>query len=750
MNTTQLLAKFGNFKKAGAGYLVHCPSHEDDRPSLSIGTGDNGAIVMYCHAGCEPAQILAKIGLQMKDLYPPKQNLPPGIAKTYDYTDVAGKLLYQVCRKHDKTFLQRRPDGSGGWIWKTGKAVKRVPYRLHELAGHKTVYVVEGEKDADRLWSIGLPATTNAGGAGKWGASESKALRDVGVTRVVIIPDNDEPGVIHANEVAQKCKKVGLAQSIVMLPGLSIKEDVSDWLAQGHDREELEELVNTTPYLVPPPQSQPGGSTAEPVQTSSSQPIVESEASSQDPDALADPTKYAPSGGDGTPYDIGAAEAFRDRFGDRVRYDHTQERWLIWQEHFWRPDESGEVKLLAKRHIDLWQQEAMKAVTYPLRRQLVNFTLKLDKKSSMEGMMSCATWQTPISTSGTEWDANGWLLGVRNGVVDLRTGQLRSGQRTDWITQQAGALYDPQAQCPRWIQFLEEVLDGNAVLIDYVHKALGYSLTGDMREQCFFLAIGGGANGKSIFLDTLETVWGSYGHRANMRIFVGNDGEKFHLAELDKRRLIFASETKPNTRMNEHVVKNFTGGESQSAERKFGQPFTFKPIGKLWLGVNHQPKIVDDSFGFWRRVRMIPFLRTFVGSVEDRGLKDKLKLEAPGILAWTVQGCLKWQTEGLETPEVVRVAVEDYQNEEDPLTEFFAERCIIEPNSVVTFSALFAAYNTWAESQGISPRDRLSRRAMGNNLKRRFDTKDSDGMRRYEGIELKPAHVPVGHTPSMY
>lgn len=762
MNVIQFAGRFQGARQAGAGFLVRCPAHDDQRSSLSIGEGQNGGIVMYCHAGCSTQAILDALGMQMSDLAPerpPQASRSTGqqrasIVKTYDYKLVDGTLSYQVVRKSDKTFLQRRPDGNGGWIWKIAKSVKRVPYRLPELLGKSTVYIVEGEKDADNLWSIGLPATCNSGGAGKWGASETKALKNAGCVRVIILPDNDGPGVNHANEVAGRCRSAGMSVSIIPLPGLAEHGDVSDWLSQGHSRVDLEEIVSGTPYVVPPP--------AQPYQTAQDAsglltdqdagltpddaPAVSVAETPADPDALPDPTKYAPPGSDGIPYDVGAGEAFRDRFGDRIRFDHSQQRWLIWSGHYWRPDDDGAIWRLAKRHVDLWQAEAMRARAYVHRKNLVNYCLQLDKRSRLELMVKCAASEEPISTSGAQWDSNHWLLGVQNGVVDLKTGELRDGRRDDWITKQAGCAFDPDAQCPRWLQFLNEVMCDDAAMVDYIHRALGYSLTGDMREQAFFLAVGGGSNGKSLFLDTLEHVWGAYGHRANMRIFIGPDGsDKFHLAELEGRRLIFASETKPGQRMNEHVVKNFTGGESQSADRKFGQPFTFKPIGKIWLGVNHHPRIADDSFGFWRRVRIVEFLQTFTGASDDRGLKAKLQQEAAGILAWAVRGCLLWQESGLGTPPRVANAVDEYQQNEDPLREFLVECCTFDnPDAVTSFAAIYAAYDDWCKLVRIDPRHKMSRRGMGENLKRRLATADANGVRRYRGIEIRPTKIVAG------
>lgn len=320
MNVTQFVDRFPNKRPAGSGFLVRCPAHDDNRNSLSVGPGTNGGIVLYCHAGCSTPDIVAAMGLTMASLMPDRTpearqpGVPPGFVAMYDYRDVDGTLLYQVLRKANKDFYQRKPkagiifDGDPDptnrehWDWKVAKKVKRVPYRLPDLLGQETIYVVEGEKDANNLHSIGLPGTCNAGGAGKWGATETKALRDqCGCQRVIIIPDNDGPGATHANDVAQKCRNAGLAVTILPLPGLAEHGDVSDWLSQGHTRQELEALA-ARPYVVPPVQEGQRPAPA-PVRAATGQPASQVQVL-EDPDALADPTKYAPVGSDGIPHDI--------------------------------------------------------------------------------------------------------------------------------------------------------------------------------------------------------------------------------------------------------------------------------------------------------------------------------------------------------------------------------------------------------------------------------------------------------------
>lgn len=237
-NVDEVLRSFRNVKKTGAQeWIVECPAHEDETPSLSIGEKD-GKVLLHCHAGCRTEDVLRAAGLSMSDLGGGKKTDLGKVVATYDYRDEGGTLLYQIVRSEPKKFLARHPDGKGDWVWDL-KGVRRVLYRLPELVAASSdnlVFIPEGEKHVDRLVSLGLVATTNPLGAGKWRPEFNEFLRG---RQVVILPDNDEPGREHAAQVAQSLEGVAASVMILDLEGLPEKGDIINWLDAGHTKDEL-------------------------------------------------------------------------------------------------------------------------------------------------------------------------------------------------------------------------------------------------------------------------------------------------------------------------------------------------------------------------------------------------------------------------------------------------------------------------------------------------------------------------------
>ena len=243
-----VLSRLDSVKRSGSGWTAKCPTHDDNTASLAIGEGDDGGVLLHCHAGCEFAAIVKSLGLAMADVMPPENGSGKSkmkIVAEYDYRDECGELLYQAVRLDPKDFRQRRPKEGGGWVWKLEKT-RRVLYRLLELLAAdptRPVFVPEGEKDVDRLGSLDVVATCNVGGAGKWRQEYCEHLRG---RHVVVLADNDAAGRKHAEQVAGMLQGIAASVRVLYLPDLPEKGDVSDWLDAGGDADKLLALARAT------------------------------------------------------------------------------------------------------------------------------------------------------------------------------------------------------------------------------------------------------------------------------------------------------------------------------------------------------------------------------------------------------------------------------------------------------------------------------------------------------------------------
>jgi len=266
------------------------------------------------------------------------------------------------------------------------------------------------------------------------------------------------------------------------------------------------------------------------------------------------------------------------------------------------------------------------------------------------------------------------------------------------------------------------------------------NLTGDTREQTIVISHGKGANGKTRMLSILRHTLGDYAYDApfstfelNQRASIPND-----LAALVNKRLVTSSETNEGTRLNEARIKALSGQDSITARFLHCEFFTFEPVAKFLLAVNHRPRVQDDSYGFWRRVRLIPFNREFKGEADDKQLGEKLAVESSGILNWLIEGCLTWQKQGLEpTPNCVLQATEEYRSESDPLSQFVLDELVIQPQAQVKASLLYKSYITWAEDQGLQKREIITNTAFGRRIGQKFKKIQNRDANFYQGVGLK-------------
>ena len=696
-----LLGRLQEVREVAGGWQARCPAHADDSPSLSITAGQDGRALIHCHAGCEAVDVVHALELEWRDLFPAKSG-GSQIVGTYDYVDDAGNVRYQVVRFAPKEFRQRHrcpQNRTDGWEWGLGgntercscPKFERVLYRLPEVAkaarAGGVVFVVEGEKDADRLAGLGLTATCNLGGAGKWRKSYAHDLRG---THVVILPDYDVPGRDHAQQVARGLHGVASTLKVVNLPGLLEHGDVSDWLDAGHDLRELFELVKSTSGWTP-------------VMAAQAQPAA-SAVAVPDPQAANAPTRLFPEDAPSLT-DTGNSTRLITLHGERLRHVHAWGTWLVWDGTHWEHDpKTALLDELAKDVGVGLKQEAVGCTDEAVAKQLFAWGQTSLSAGKIRAMAVLARGIPGVLIDHEQLDADGWLLGVQNGVLELKTGRFRTADPRDLMTVQTPVIYDPAARCPRWEQALREWFPDETVRA-YVQRVAGAALVGEQRDHVFVIHYGEGGNGKGTFVRALEAVLGPYATKIHLSLLIEVKYREHDTvrAALFRTRLAVAEETSQVARLNESSVKNLTGGDRIMARRMREDPWSFSPTHSLWLQTNHLPQIQGRDTGIWRRIRVVRWVSHFaVGQNADTGLDARLSVEGPGILNWLLEGCRMWQAHGLQEPETVMRDTLAYRASQDVL-ERFAEDAGLEFRQGLAMEGarLQEKLKEWLEQEGL-------------------------------------------------
>jgi len=261
--------------------------------------------------------------------------------------------------------------------------------------------------------------------------------------------------------------------------------------------------------------------------------------------------------------------------------------------------------------------------------------------------------------------------------------------------------YDPDAQCPQWTEFLTDIMCGNADMVSFLQRVVGYSLTGRTTEQCFFILYGTGANGKSVFISVLRNLLGEYAKTAEFSSFIErkNDTVRNDLARLSGARFVVGSEGDAGHALSESVVKSLTGEDTITARYLYKEYFEFVPTFKLFLVTNHKPDIKNQDRGIWRRVYLIPFVKSVLPENQNPHLVEELSAELPGILRWAVDGCRAWQALKLQPPAIVQEATEEYRQDMDILGPFLEECFLRDTDSRTPSSSIYTEYVQWCESE---------------------------------------------------
>lgn len=436
--------------------------------------------------------------------------------------------------------------------------------------------------------------------------------------------------------------------------------------------------------------------------------------------------------------DIGNAERFVQQHGHVLRYVHAWGRWLVWDGACWSIDESGEVERLAKQTARSIWREAAYATTDDELKEITKHARRSESRDRVSAMLHLAQSEPGIPISHYELDSDPWLLNCTNGTIDLHTGRLRRHNPDDFLTKLAPVAYpdEPGVDCPLWEEFLDTIFAENRDLIGYLQKFLGSSLVGRVFEHTLPIWYGGGANGKSVTIETWCDILGrGYAMKAPANLLMARKNEQHptERADLFGKRFVAAVEAEESGRLNESLIKELTGGDTIRARRMREDFWEFKPSHSIVLVTNHKPIVRGTDNGIWRRLRLVPFDVTIPTEKQDKQLSQKLQAEAGAILRWAVHGCLAWQQDGLQEPGIVVEATNAYRAAEDVLHDFLDELCELGSEFSCKAGDLYGTYSKWCDDRRERP---LGQRKFGIRLTERGIERYRNNGIWYRGVGL--------------
>lgn len=712
MKIEEFLSYFPGWKQTGTNqYIAHCPTRTDKNPSLSISVSDDGRILMHDHGGASNAEILSKVGLKMRDLYPenvqrpaasPQQSEKRKVVAVYQYLDKDGKVVAEKVRYEPKSFGWRVPMDGGSYDYHKPKFVP--PYNMPTLVKSPFIFLVEGEKDADILTKIGVPAVSLPDGSmhGRWNGKYTKYF-DGKV--VIIIPDNDDVGQAYAKSASEAISKVALKCGIFDLkkwwPTIPAKGDVSDYIAA-----KGEEAVKYLKRL-----SDKAAERAKQLQSANIASAAKAPAILKtEDDFLREIRKLDPYNNSlYSSTDNGSGLLFADLIKGQARFVPSQKQWSLYDSIHWAADEGNmKVMELCKMAGNALHRYAFDIKDEKARNAYMQYTSRWLTRPYRKVILDDAASVYPISMS--EFDADVYLFNCKNGTLDLKAGKFRAHDPEDKITKVADVVYDPNAKCPRFEQFVAEIMSNDADKSAFLQKALGYALSGDSRYECLFIMYGSTTrNGKSTMMEGTLRVFGDYGATVTPETIAAKQrnsaGPSEDLARLAGKRLANISEPSRGLRLNAAQVKSMTGNDSINARFLHCNSFEYRPQFKLYINTNYLPSVDDMSLFSSNRVRVIPFDRHFEPQEQDPNLKYLFSEEnaKSAILNWLIEGWNLLQKEGLNSPAAVVEAIKDYAHDSNKIALFAEDELVAIENDEVRTSHVYARYKIWCSVNGCMP-----------------------------------------------
>jgi P4 family phage/plasmid primase-like protien len=469
--------------------------------------------------------------------------------------------------------------------------------------------------------------------------------------------------------------------------------------------------------------------------------------------------------------DLGNAERLVDAFGDDIKFCNETGHWYVWTGTKWQV--SGKtgpqlhmqaVARMIREEATLIRPKSESAEDLKEAEELRNTLLKWGHKSesnnAITGAINQARALPKVQIRASEFDANIYLLNLANGTLDLKTGDFKAHDKNDFLTKIANVSYDPTVKHPIWTTFLNKSVPDKDTQ-RFLAQAAGYTLTGDVSEDCLFLLIGSGRNGKGVFLNTLKWILGDYAQQANFDSFVVHKGGggieiRSDIARMEGARMVIASENEEDQRIAESLLKLLTGSDTVTSRKHYVGEVEYAPQFKLWFGVNHEPRITGVDEGIWSRIHRVPFNVYLKPEERIIGLKNKILFsEAAGVLNWLLAGLKDYQQNRLTPSEEVKKATADYRKSSDVIQRFVNEKCIINRDQAVLSSRLYSEYKTWCERSGeYYAKEKLFREYLEN---RNYKKEHREAGATWVGLGLRPevadvtfgVRVSTGATPSV-
>jgi putative DNA primase/helicase len=421
--------------------------------------------------------------------------------------------------------------------------------------------------------------------------------------------------------------------------------------------------------------------------------------------------------------DVGYGDAFVERHAQAVRYCADEKLWLVFDEaNGWKRDNAGQIKAMAADYArELYRDAVRRAVDMEPDegKRIIACMAALGNKKRIEPALSFAACNPAIVVCSEQLDADPFLVGVENGVVNLHDGSFQEHKREHLVTRRLAVKFRADATAPSWERFLAEV-QPDVQMRSFLQRLSGYCLTGEIRDHVLPFHFGTGANGKGTFLEhALLKLAGSYGAKlTDSLVYASDRGHLPHLelANLCGRRFALGEENSESGRLNEALLKSITGGDRQKGRFHYGNFVEYLPTYKIALVGNHKPRIAGTDDGIWRRFLLVDWPVQIPETKRDVTLKDKLAAEMPGILNWCIAGAGSWLKDGLNPPESCTAATAEFRVKSDLLVEFITDCFDQDADGYSTKADTFSAYQRWAESQGVGRAEKLSKRELGNSL----------------------------------